>query len=71
MMARLKAIILIGWGRSLFVCCLALRVSTGDSLSVQISLMLFGFTVARQHNAYVESLSLILHDTLCDLFVLP
>ena len=33
----------VGWGRSFFVCCLDHRGLTGDSLLLQISVVLFGF----------------------------
>ena len=56
--------------QSFIVCCLAHRGSTGDSLSLQISVVLFGFP-GISSIASVESSSLILHDTLCDVFVYP
>ena len=71
----LELFILVGWEQSFFVCCLAQGDLTGDSLLLQIFSGVVWFSrdhpVGRQHLVSAEALSLILHGTLCDLFVLP
>ena len=57
----LKLFILVGWGWSGIVCCLAHRGSTGDSLWLQIfSDVVQGSQVTRQHVGSVESSSMVL-----------
>ena len=71
--SRLKPIHFSRFGPELFRLLLGPRGSTGDSLLLQTfnwcCLTSQRSPVARQHVAAVESSSLILHGTLCDLFV--
>ena len=73
----LKLFILVGWDRSFFVCCLAHRGSTDDSICIPIFsgvlkyLTSHGSPAAMQQVVSVESSSLIHHVTFRDLFVLP
>ena len=71
--SRQKAIHLVLWGRSSFVCCLANLSSTDDSFYFRFLVVLFDFPgspAATQQVVFVESWSLILHCTFCDLFIL-